>query len=221
MRKSLSRIVFWIVFKSAFGLYSKIRWFSLIFPPLYSSRYSCARSKVACRFHGHLPSGFCQLSCMLKASGPVRVCFSVNCLTWIAGAQGGNGRTGRPCSSLTTTPFCRRKARSGSYRHFDQSSLWRAVMVTLTLRACNCFLYFRLPALISSSSLSPSSSLSASSPLFGCCEWWWCLLLSAASLSLSVANLPPLSRLHLVDRLSRPLLPSVWPSSINVNIRSS
>ena len=97
-----------------------MRWFSLIFPSWYISRNSHAR--VTWRFHGHLPSGFCQLYCMLEVSGPVRVCFSTNCLTWIAGAQGGNGGRGRPCSSLTTTPFRRRKARSGSYRHFDQYS---------------------------------------------------------------------------------------------------
>jgi hypothetical protein len=151
-----------------------MRRFSLIFPPLYSSRYSCARSRVAWRFHGHLPSGFRQLYCMLQTSGPARVCFSTNCLTWIAGAQEGSGRIGRPCSSLATTPFCRRKARSGPYHHFNQYSLWRARIKT-TLRACICFLYFRMPALVSSSSSPPSSSSSASSPLFGCCGRWWCL----------------------------------------------
>ena len=86
-------------------------------PSLYSSRYSCARSRVAWRFHGHIPSGICQLYWMLETSGPMRVCFSTNCVTWVAGAQGGSGKTGKPFSSLTTTPFCRRKSRSGPYRH--------------------------------------------------------------------------------------------------------
>jgi hypothetical protein len=130
VRISLSRIVFWIVFRSTLGLYGKMQLSNLICPSLYSSRYSRARSIVAWRFHGHLPSGLCQLYCTLQASGPVRTCFSMNCLTWIAGAQGGNGGTGRPCSSFTITLFFSRKARSGAYRHFDQYSLWRVKMKT-------------------------------------------------------------------------------------------
>ena len=154
--------------------------FSLIFPSLYSSRYSHARSKVAWWFHGHLFSRLCQFSCMLEVSGLVRECFLLNCLTWIAGAQGGNGKIGRPSSSLTTRPFCRRKARSSSCHHFDQYSLSR-VGKPLTLGAC-VFLYFQLPLLAPSLPLFPllSSSSSASSAL----------LSSGLSplLSLSVAN---------------------------------
>ena len=117
---------------------------------------------------------------MLPVSGLVRVCFSTNCLTWIAGAQGGNDGVGRPCSSLTTTtPFCKRKAWSGSYHHFNQCLLWKMrintdpksfYLLLIFLTACT-YLFFITFILTASSS-------SASSPLFGCCEP------SAASFSL-------------------------------------
>ena len=134
-------------------------------PCLYMQQaYHHARSKVAWRFHGHLPSGLCQFNCMLEVSDPVWECFLLNCLMWIAGAQGGNGKIERPFSSLTTRPFCRRKACSGSCHHFDQYSLSRAGE-PLTLRACIFFLYFWLPLLAPSLPSFPllSSSLSASS----------------------------------------------------------
>ena len=123
VQESLSHIVFWIVFRSTLGFCGKMQWFSLIFTSLYSSRYSHARSRVTWWFHGHLPSSLCQLYCRLQVSGLMWVCFSMNCLMWIAGAQGGNGGTGRPFSSFTTTPFSRRKAWSGSYCHLGQYSL--------------------------------------------------------------------------------------------------
>ena len=109
-------------------------------PPLYSSRYSFARRRVTWRFHGHEPRGFRQLYCMLPVSGLMQVCFSTNCLMWIAGAQGGNNGVGRPCSSLTTTPFCKRKAWSGSYHHF-QCLLWKVRMNT-DPKSCYLLLIF-------------------------------------------------------------------------------